>query len=103
MCHGEPNTTYDKNWDCGLCNAELVVSQKKRMEYVRCFKKEVINKCPRCGSQNLDLKGYGESYYGRYQYYEWICEDCKYTEEQYYYDNNVEKVEKMKENVNNKN
>ncbi|KKM78833.1 hypothetical protein LCGC14_1355990 [marine sediment metagenome] len=43
MCHGNPNMTNDSNLDCGLCNAKLVVSQKLRMEYVRCFKKDYIS------------------------------------------------------------
>lgn len=71
---------------CSLCNRSGSVSQKTRMEYVRGFKKKEINKCPRCKSENLDLKGWGESLHGRYEHYEWVCEDCGYSEEQYIYD-----------------
>ena len=49
MCHGTGVGMVQENlisgyldWKCGFCNAELVVSQKKRMEYVRRFKKELI-------------------------------------------------------------
>ena len=49
-----------------------------------------VDICPKCGSKNLDLKGCGAYQYGRYEHYEWICEDCKYSEEQYIYDSTPE-------------
>ena len=41
MCHGNLNMTNDPNLDCALCNEMGEVTQKHRMEYVRCFIGEV--------------------------------------------------------------
>lgn len=49
-----------------------------------------MNKCPRCKSGNIDVRGRGESWYGRHEYYEWFCMDCSYSEEQYIYDSTPE-------------
>ena len=47
---------------------------------------EDIKECPRCKSENLDTRGRGAYIYGTYEYYEWFCKDCDYSEEQYIYD-----------------
>ena len=62
-----------------------------------------VDICPKCKSKNLDLKGWGESYYGRYEHYEWVCEDCGYNEEQYIYDSTPEMQINKEEGKNNGN
>jgi len=56
-----------------------------------------LQKCPKCGSNNLESDGSGEYWYGVYEHYEWICADCGYCEEQYYYDKQKERQIYMKE------
>lgn len=52
----------------------------------------MIKDCPKCRSNELDVRGEGECYYGHYEFYEWYCKKCGYSEQEYYYDQMDEKI-----------
>ena len=55
-----------------------------------------IKKCPKCNGK-LGYKSGGEHCYGAYEFNEWYCLQCGYSEQEYYYDE-MEKERELNEN-----